>query len=81
MSIEFLLTALVVVLLLGTGVIYTIGLAGVFMFMAFAVFVVYGTFASYARDYVIQKPSVIKWIKRSFAGTFGFLGARLAVVT
>lgn len=81
MSIEFLLTALVVVLLLGTGVIYTIGLAGVFMFMAFAVFVVYGTFASYARDCVIQMPSVIKWIKRSFAGTFGFLGARLAVVT
>lgn len=51
----------------------------VFMVMTFAVFVVYGAFASYARDYVIQRPSVMKWIKRCFAGTFGFLGAKLAV--
>ncbi|MEM5478132.1 LysE family translocator [Pacificibacter sp. AS14] len=56
-----------------------VGLAIVFMVMTFAVFVVYGAFASYARDYVIQRPSVMKWIKRSFAGTFGFLGAKLAV--
>lgn len=54
-------------------------LAVVFMVMTFAVFVVYGAFASYARDYVVQRPSVMKWIKRSFAGTFGFLGAKLAV--
>ena len=54
-------------------------LAVVFMVMTFAVFVVYGAFASYARDYVIQRPSVMKWIKRCFAGTFGFLGAKLAV--
>jgi threonine/homoserine/homoserine lactone efflux protein len=54
-------------------------LAIVFMVMTFAVFVVYGAFASYARDYVIQRPSVMKWIKRCFAGTFGFLGAKLAV--
>ncbi|MEL6412347.1 MAG: LysE family transporter, partial [Pseudomonadota bacterium] len=56
-----------------------VGLAIVFMIMTFLVFVVYGAFASYARDYVIQRPSVMKWIKRSFAGTFGFLGAKLAV--
>lgn len=56
-----------------------VGLAIVFMVMTFAVFVVYGAFASYARDYVIHRPSVMKWIKRSFAGTFGFLGARLAI--
>ncbi|MGJ8627354.1 MAG: LysE family translocator [Sulfitobacter sp.] len=54
-------------------------LAVVFMVMTFAVFVAYGAFASYARDYVVQRPSVMKWIKRSFAGTFGFLGAKLAV--
>jgi len=53
-------------------------LALVFMAMTFAVFVVYGAFASYARDYVIQRPSVMQWIKRCFAGTFGFLGAKLA---
>jgi len=54
-------------------------LALVFMLMTFAVFVVYGAFASYARDYVIRRPSVMKWIKRAFAGTFGFLGAKLAI--
>ncbi|PIE16081.1 MAG: lysine transporter LysE [Rhodobacterales bacterium] len=53
-------------------------LAVVFMIMTFAVFVLYGAFASYARDFVIQRPSVMKWIKRCFAGTFGFLGAKLA---
>lgn len=56
-----------------------VGLTIVFMVMTFLVFVVYGAFAAYARDYVIHRPSVMKWIKRSFAGTFGFLGARLAV--
>lgn len=56
-----------------------VGLAIVFMIMTFAVFVMYGAFASYARDYVIHRPSVMKWIKRSFAGTFGFLGAKLAI--
>lgn len=56
-----------------------VGLAVVFMVMTFAVFVVYGGFAAYARDYVIRRPSVMKWIKRCFAGTFGFLGAKLAI--
>ena len=55
-----------------------IWLALVFMATTFAVFVVYGAFASYARDYVIRRPSVMQWIKRCFAGTFGFLGAKLA---
>ncbi len=55
-----------------------IWLALIFMVMTFVVFVVYGAFASYARDYVIQRPSVMKWIKRCFATTFGFLGVKLA---
>ena len=54
-------------------------LAIVFMVMTFAVFVAYGAFASYARDYIIQRPSVTKWIKHCFAGTFAFLGAKLAI--
>lgn len=54
-------------------------LASVFMVMTFAVFVIYGAFASYARDYVIRRPSVIRWVRRCFAGTFGFLGAKLAL--
>jgi threonine/homoserine/homoserine lactone efflux protein len=56
-----------------------VGLAGVFMLMTFAVFILYGACAAYARDYVIRRPNVMQWIKRCFAGTFGFLGAKLAV--
>lgn len=59
---------------------HLIGLEGVFMAMTFAVFVVYGAFAAAARDYVIQRPQVMLWIKRTVAGAFGFLGARLALL-
>ncbi|MEP5761332.1 MAG: LysE family translocator [Litoreibacter sp.] len=54
------------------------GLAIVFMLLTFAVFIIYGAFATYARDYIINRPPVMTWIKRCFAGTFGFLGAKLA---
>ncbi len=52
--------------------------AAVFMVLTFLVFVVYGACASLARDYVITRPVIMKWMKRSFAGAFGFLGLRLA---
>ncbi len=55
-----------------------VGLAVVFMVLTFVVFVCYGAFAALARDYVIQRPSVMQWIRRCFAGAFGFLGAKLA---
>ncbi|MFT5652035.1 MAG: threonine/homoserine/homoserine lactone efflux protein [Yoonia sp.] len=48
------------------------------MVMTFAIFAVYGAFAAYTREYVLKRPSVMKWIKRCLAGTFGFLGAKLA---
>ncbi|MEM6667479.1 MAG: LysE family translocator [Pseudomonadota bacterium] len=54
-------------------------LALAFMAMTFAVFLVYGAAASLARDYVIARPNVVKWLKRSFAGVFGILGVRLAL--
>lgn len=54
-------------------------LALVFMAMTFAVFVIYGAFAAYMRDYVISKPRVMKWLKVSFAATFGYLSVRLAL--
>ncbi|MCR9088307.1 MAG: LysE family translocator [Rhodobacteraceae bacterium] len=60
-----------------TGVL--VSLALVFMAMTFVVFVIYGAFAAYARDYVIQRPNVLQWIKRSFAAAFGALGVKLAV--
>ena len=52
-------------------------LVGVFMILTFVVFVGYGAFAAIARDYVITRPAVMKWMKWLFAGTFGFLGLRL----
>lgn len=54
-------------------------LAGIFMAMTFAIFIGYGAFAALARDYVITRPTVMTWIKRSFAATFGLLGLRLAL--
>jgi len=54
-------------------------LSGVFMLMTFAVFVVYGLFAAAVREHVIQRPRVLTWIRRSFAGAFAALGAKLAL--
>lgn len=54
-------------------------LAVFFMLMTFIVFVLYGAFASLARTYVIDSPAIMKWLKRGFAGTFGFLGLKLAL--
>ncbi|SLN12864.1 LysE family translocator [Ruegeria meonggei] len=56
-----------------------IQLALIFMGMTFGVFVAYGAFAAAARDYVIRRPVTMRWIKRTFAGVFGVLGAKLAV--
>ena len=54
-------------------------LAAIFMLLTFLVFVIYGGCASIARDYIITRPVIMKWMKRSFAGAFGFLGLRLAL--
>ncbi len=56
-----------------------LGLALTFMLLTFIVFVGYGACASLARDYVISRPTVLLWLRRSFAGTFGLLGIRLAL--
>lgn len=53
--------------------------AGIFMVLTFVVFVGYGGCAALARDYVITRPAIMKWMKRSFAGAFVFLGVRLAM--
>lgn len=54
-------------------------LAGIFMVLTFVIFVGYGAFASLARDFVISRPGVLKWLRRIFAGTFGLLGLKLAM--
>jgi threonine/homoserine/homoserine lactone efflux protein len=51
----------------------------VFMAMTFAVFVVYGVLAASVRDHVIARPHILAWMRRTFAGAFVALGAKLAV--
>lgn len=59
-----------------TATLLTLALA--FMAMTFVVFLGYGAGAACARDYVIDRPNVVTWLKRSFAGAFALLGLRLA---
>lgn len=53
-------------------------LSGVFMLMTFGVFIVYGLFAASIRDHVVTRPRVLTWMRRTFAGAFVLLGAKLA---
>ncbi len=61
------------------SIVYLAYLAGIFMLMTLVVFVIYGAFAARARTYVIESPAVLRWIKGIFAGTFAFLGLKLAL--
>ncbi len=54
-------------------------LAALFMALTFIVFVGYGACAALARDYVITRPAIMTWLRRSFAAAFGFLSLRLAL--
>ena len=54
-------------------------LSAVFMLMTFAVFVGYGLFAASIRDHVVSRPRVLTWMRRTFAGAFVALGAKLAL--
>jgi threonine/homoserine/homoserine lactone efflux protein len=56
-----------------------VGLSGVFMLMTLVVFVGYGLFAAAIRGQAITRPSMLTWMRRSFAGAFVVLGARLAL--
>ncbi len=55
-------------------------LSAVFMLLTFAVFVGYGLFAASVRRHVISRPRVLTWMRRTFAGAFAALGAKLALV-
>ncbi|WP_158046612.1 LysE family translocator [Skermanella pratensis] len=54
-------------------------LSAVFMLLTFAVFVGYGVFAASIRNHVISRPRVLVWMRRTFAGAFAALGAKLAL--
>jgi threonine/homoserine/homoserine lactone efflux protein len=53
-------------------------LSAVFMLVTLVVFAAYGMFAAAVRTYVISCPRVMTWMRRTFAGAFVALGARLA---
>jgi threonine/homoserine/homoserine lactone efflux protein len=54
-------------------------LSAVFMLLTFVVFVGYGLFAASIRNHVISRPRVLTWMRRTFAGAFVALGAKLAL--
>ena len=54
-------------------------LSAVFMLLTFVVFVGYGLFAASIRNHVVSRPGVLTWMRRTFAGAFVALGAKLAV--
>jgi len=53
-------------------------LSAAFMAMTFAVFVLYGLFASLVREHVVGRPAVMTWLRRAFASGFALLSAKLA---
>jgi threonine/homoserine/homoserine lactone efflux protein len=55
-------------------------LSGVFMLLTFVVFAIYGLLAAVVREKVISRPRVITWMRRSIAGAFVVLAAKLALV-
>jgi threonine/homoserine/homoserine lactone efflux protein len=56
-------------------------LSGVFMAMTFIVFVGYGVFASAMRRHLVDRPAVVRRVRRAFSLTFVALGARLATTS
>lgn len=55
-------------------------LSAVFMLMTLVVFAAYGLFASGVREHVPAREGAMRWLRRSFAGAFVVLAAKLALV-
>ncbi|MDR6104537.1 threonine/homoserine/homoserine lactone efflux protein [Agrobacterium larrymoorei] len=51
-----------------------------FMAMTFVIFAAYGCFAASVRRQIVSRPSVLVWLRRSFAAAFVALGLKLAFV-
>ena len=51
----------------------------VFMAVTFVVFAIYGCCAAAVRRQVVSRPRVVRWMRRTFAGAFVALGAKLAL--
>lgn len=62
-----------------TATLEMAALGGVFMAMTFAVFAVYGLFASVCRDRLVSSERAMVWLNRSCAAVFAALAGRLAL--
>ena len=49
------------------------------MAMTFVVFTAYGLFAAGVRHHLIDRPAIVRRMRRAFAASFVALGAKLAV--
>ena len=65
----------------GGTLLRMVELSAVFMLVTFVVFVAYGVFAAAVRRHVVSRPRVMTWMRRTFAGAFVALGARLALTS
>jgi len=54
-------------------------LSGVFMLVTLAVFALYGLAAAAVRRQVVERPRVVRWMRRCFAGSYAVLAGRLAL--
>jgi threonine/homoserine/homoserine lactone efflux protein len=61
--------------------LHMLALSGVFMLVTFVVFAAYGLFAAAFRRQVLTRPRVLTWMRRTFAGAFVALGAKLAATS
>jgi threonine/homoserine/homoserine lactone efflux protein len=55
-------------------------LSFIFMAITFAIFVIYGLFCASMRHHVLERPSVLQWMRRIFSSAFVLLAARLALM-
>ncbi|MFD4995621.1 LysE family translocator [Streptomyces buecherae] len=60
---------------------HMLALSAVFMVMTFVVFVIYGAFAATVRDHIVSRPTVLAWMRRTFAAAFVGLGLQLALAS
>jgi threonine/homoserine/homoserine lactone efflux protein len=54
-------------------------LSSIFMLVTLVVFIGYGVFAASVRRHLLSRPRVMIWMRRTFAGAFVGLAARLAL--
>lgn len=61
------------------GTWHMVWLSLVFMAVTFAVFATYAAFAATMQTKVLGRPKVMRWMRRTFAGTYVLLAGRLAI--